>query len=201
MKKKYNNSNITRGSGLLEPYLAHLRARQANMLIPANLRDGRILDIGCGTYPYFLAHTYFKEKYAVDQLAKPESISNINWFTLDLNSEPSLPFEDQFFSTITMLAVAEHLNPTNLVILFHEAYRLLHPNGTLIVTTPAAWSDSLLHFMTKLGLVSKEEIEEHVYVYTLPLLGWYFGKAGFEMKRVKFGYFEVYLNLWATASR
>ena len=38
----------TRGHGLLEPLLARLRARQANSLIPDHLRQGRILDIGCG---------------------------------------------------------------------------------------------------------------------------------------------------------
>ena len=50
-------------------------------------------------------------------------------------------------------------------------------------------------------LVSPEEINEHVYVYTLPLLGWYFGKAGFELSNLKFGYFEFKLNMWATAKR
>jgi hypothetical protein len=55
--------------------------------------------------------------------------------------------------------------------------------------------------MAKLGLVSSEEIEEHVYAYTLPLLGWYFGKAGYEMGQVQFGYFEFMLNMWATAEK
>jgi hypothetical protein len=49
--------------------------------------------------------------------------------------------------------------------------------------------------------VSKEEINEHVYNYTLPLLGWYFGSAGFSMTQLEFGYFEFGLNLWATAKK
>ena len=56
----------TRGKGLLEPSLARLRANRANQLIPKSLRDGRILDIGCGSYPYFLSHTSFQEKFAID---------------------------------------------------------------------------------------------------------------------------------------
>lgn len=193
--------HTTRGSGLLEPLLAHLRAQRANKLIPAHLRQGRILDIGCGSYPYFLSHTYFAEKFAVDQLEKPDSISNINWHSLDLNSDPSLPFKDQYFDLVTMLAVVEHLAPNSLVMLFHDVHRILRPGGRLIITTPAAWSDGLLRGMARTGLVSEEEIKEHVFVYTLPLLGWYFGKAGFEMTKVKFGYFEFNLNLWATADR
>ena len=194
-------SGMTRGHGLLEPYLARWRAHQANQLIPDHLRQGRILDVGCGSFPYFLSHTYFAEKFAIDQLNKPDTVSNINWFSLDLNHEPHLPFEDQYFCAVTMLAVAEHLNPSSLVQLFSEVHRTLQPGGVLVVTTPAAWSDRLLRWMAQVGLVSKEEIDEHVYVYTLPLLGWYFGKAGFEMTKIRFGYFEMRLNLWAAATR
>ena len=100
-----------------------------------------------------------------------------------------------------MLAVVEHLSPTSLDSLFTDVFRTLKPGGKLIITTPAAWSDGLLKMIARLKLVSKEEIDEHEFVYTLPLLGWYFGKAGFEMKSVKFGYFELLLNLWATATR
>lgn len=197
----FTGTRTTRGYGFLEPFLAKQRAQVADQLIPNELRQGRILDIGCGSYPYFLSHTYFKEKFAIDQQKKPQSVSNINWFSLNLNDEPFLPFEDEYFSAITMLAVVEHLSPTSLVTLFTDVYRTLKPNGKLIITTPAAWSDGLLKILARLRMVSKEEIDEHAFVYTLPLLGWYFGKAGFEMEAVEFGYFEFLLNLWATASR
>lgn len=192
---------VTRGYGLLEPFLARQRARMANHLTPASLRAGRVLDIGCGTYPYFLSHTSFSEKFAVDQHAAPPSLSGITWHTLDLNAAPHLPFEVGFFSAVTLLAVIEHLNPSSLVELFRECRRVLVPGGRVVLTTPAAWSDRLLHLMAALRLVSKEEIEEHVYAYTLPLIGWYFGAAGFAMDKVHFGYFEAGLNLWATAER
>jgi SAM-dependent methyltransferase len=197
----FTGNRTTRGYGYLEPFLAKQRAQVADQLIPNELRQGRILDIGCGSFPYFLSHTYFKEKFAIDQQQKPQSVININWFSLNLNDEPFLPFEDEYFSAITMLAVVEHLNPPSLVSLFTDVYRTLKPNGKLIITTPAAWSDGLLKVLARLRLVSKEEIDEHAFVYTLPLLGWYFGRAGFEMKAVKFGYFEFLLNLWATATR
>ena len=196
-----SSSGFTRGKGLLEPFLARQRANVANRLIKAELREGRILDIGCGSYPYFLSHTSFKEKFAIDQLPPAEESGTIDWHTLDLNSKPNLPFEDSYFSVISMLAVAEHLNPNSLVELFSEARRTLIPGGRLIVTTPAAWSDGLLKFMARINLVSAEEIDEHVYAYTLPLLGWYFGKAGFEMNQIKFGYLEMGLNMWAIAER
>ena len=197
-------AGMTRGKGLLEPMLADLRAQRANKLIPSNLRNGRILDIGCGSFPYFLAHTAFAEKFEIDQIPLPQQTASelkIESFTLDLEIEPRLPFENDYFESVTLLAVVEHLDPALMAKLFKEIYRVLKPEGMVILTTPAAWSDGLLKFMARIGLVSAEEIHEHAYAYTLPLLGWYFGQAGFEMTKTKFGYFEFMLNMWATAKK
>jgi SAM-dependent methyltransferase len=186
---------------VLEPLLARLRARRAESLIPSALRSGRVLDVGCGSSPYFLSHTYFAEKHAVDQLPPSAGSPGIDWHQLDLNVRPRLPFGDDFFQVVTMLAVAEHLDPAALEQLFAECRRVLAPGGRLIVTTPAARADRLLRFMARIGLVSREEIDEHKYAYTPALLGWYFGRAGFAMDKVEVGHFELGYNLWATASR
>ncbi len=194
-------SRATRGHGLLEPLLARLRARRANQLIPSALRRGRILDIGCGSSPYFLSHTYFAEKYAVDQLPPAPEARGIAWHQLDLNRSPELPFPDQFFSAVSLLAVAEHLDPSALELLFQEIYRVLEIGGRVVLTTPSARADPLLKFLARLRLVSPEEIAEHKYAYSPALLGWYFGRAGFSMDRIEIGSFEFGWNLWATADR
>jgi len=199
--KSLTSTRPTRGSGVLESALARLRARKANSLIPAALRQGRILDVGCGSYPYFLAHTSFREKFAIDQNRPDAPLPDVRWHALDLNAEPNLPFADAYFSAITLLAVAEHLDPSNLARLFKEIHRTLQPGGMVVITTPAAWSDGVLRVMARLHLVSPEEIAEHVFAYTTPLLGWYFGMAGFSMDKLRFGYFELKLNIWATAVR
>jgi len=193
--------NYTRGNGVLEKFLASKRAQKANQLIPDKLRNGRILDIGCGAYPYFLSHTYFNEKVAIDQQDNLVCPADIQWHVLDLNRQSKLDFEDGYFQVITMLAVVEHLDPGNLALLMKEIHRVLAPGGVFIMTTPAAWSDGILHRMAKIHLVSKDEIDEHKFAYTLPLLGWYMGAAGFHMMNVKFGYFELGLNLWAKAEK
>ncbi len=198
---KTETHELTRGHGLIEPMLARLRARKANQLIPPALRQGRILDIGCGSYPYFLSHTSFRGKFAIDQLKASGLPVDISFHEYNLNASTPLPFEDEYFSALTMLAVVEHLNPAVLVELFRETHRILRPDGILVLTTPAAWTGRLLKRMARLNLVSKEEIDEHVFAYTLPLLGWYFGAGGFPLERVHFGFFEGGLNLWATARR
>jgi SAM-dependent methyltransferase len=176
----------------------------ANALIPSNLRTGRILDIGCGSFPYFLAHTAFREKYAVEQVLLPgQVVSNlkIEFYNLNLNEKPHLPFEADFFSIVTLLAVVEHLHPGSMALLLCDVHRVLHSGGQVILTTPAAWSDGLLRLMARVNLVSAAEIDEHVYAYTLPLIGWYFGQAGFAMDKIKFGTFELGMNLWAVAEK
>jgi SAM-dependent methyltransferase len=185
----------------LEAQLAQWRARQADRLIPNELRRGRILDIGCGSYPYFLAHTSFKEKFAIDQLKPAASPLEIRLHRLDLNTEIVLPFEDKFFSVVTLLAVVEHLNPSRLVGLFGDVHRILMPSGLVIITTPSLWSANVLRAMARVGLVSTEEIREHVYHYSAQVLGAYFGTAGFSAEKVRFGYFEWSFNLWATGQR
>ena len=178
--------NFTRGKGLLEPFLAQQRARVANHLIPPELRTGRILDIGCGTFPYFLSHTEFEKKVAIDQLPIPNHIATslkIEGYSLNLNQQPSLPFDDRLFNIVTLLAVVEHLNPDSMAVLFREIFRVLQPGGKVIMTTPAAWSDGLLHTMARLRLVSAEEIDEHAYAYTLPLIGWYWARQDSRCER------------------
>lgn len=173
----------------------------AERLIPDHLRSGRILDVGCGSNPYFLAHTHFAHKFAIDQSPPTDPPPGISWHALDLNDSPQLPFDDEYFSVVSMLAVIEHLNPEALVALFRECRRAITSGGCVVLTTPAAWSSRLLTVMTRVGLVRREEIEEHAYAYTLPLIGWYFGAAGFAMTRLRFGYLEAGWNLWATASK
>ena len=95
----------------------------------------------------------FKEKFAIDQSPPTHNTTEIKWFSLDLNFEPTLPFKDNYFSKIYLLAVIEHLNPKNLTQLYCEIYRALIPGGVAVITTPAAWSDRLLRIMARIRLV------------------------------------------------
>jgi len=60
-------SRVTRGNGRLEGFLARHRARMANRLIPDELRGGTIVDIGCGSYPYFLSTVDFARRIGLDR--------------------------------------------------------------------------------------------------------------------------------------
>lgn len=195
-----NITSFTRGSGLLEVFLSKKRADKANELIPHSYRQGKILDIGCGMYPYFLISTEFKEKYGIDPSLETTDIKGVDLRSIDISSS-RLPFNSEIFDVVTMLAVFEHLDNENLKQVLKETKRVLKNNGKLILTTPAPWSDKLLHFMARVGLISKEEIHEHKHNHSKEKIENILTEAGFVEKNIDSGYFELGMNIWFTAIR
>ncbi len=55
--------------------------------------------------------------------------------------------------------------------------------------------------MARLRLVSPDEINEHQGAYSHRAIAEYLGLAGFERNRAAFGYFEFFLNIWASAEK
>jgi ubiquinone/menaquinone biosynthesis C-methylase UbiE len=196
----------TRGHGALEAYLARKRAQKANQLIPSEHRDGRLLDIGCGSFPYFLATTRFSEKWGVDQLFESEARlelghQHVNLVPFDAQHDARLPFPDEHFSVVTMLAVFEHIAPDRLPLLVTEIRRVLQPGGKFVMTTPAHWTDWLLQLMARTRLVSHLEINEHKSTYSQADIRSTLEFAGFNRASLRSGSFEASANLWATATK
>lgn len=196
------NNAPTRGFGFLEDLLAKLRADNANSKIPYSLRKGKILDIGCGSYPYFLINTDFNEKYGIDPSLKLSEIidNKLNLQTFDV-AKNTLPFKDSYFDVVTMLAVFEHIDNSKLLSVLKEIERVLKNNGLFIITTPAPWSDKLLHLMARVGLISSEEIHEHKTHHSKKRIENVLLDAGFKKTKIKSGYFEIYMNMWFTATK
>lgn len=197
------SDNPTRGKGKLEKFLSEQRSKMSNTLIPNDLRNGSILDIGCGYYPLNLINTKFSKKYGLDRIDNSfdEDFKKygINLIKFDMESEKILPFENDSFEVVTMLAVFEHIEPNKLVDNLSEIYRVLKKDGAFIMTTPAIWTDKILRTMSKFNLVSKEEIEEHKDAYSPSKILPYLTKSGFERNKISFGYFELFMNVWAKA--
>jgi SAM-dependent methyltransferase len=194
--------NITRGNGLLEDLLVRKRAAMADILIPNALRTGKILDIGCGASPYFLESTEFTEKYGVDRVYETATKAfynrRITIKDFDLSSGHRLPFDDDFFETVSILAVLEHLEMDAIIRVIKEARRVLKHGGVFVGTTPVWWADNMLRIMAKLRLVSIEEIAEHKTYFTRGKLHSMLIDGGFK-EGVTVGRFEGGVNLWFVA--
>jgi ubiquinone/menaquinone biosynthesis C-methylase UbiE len=194
--------NLTRGTGLLEEFLARQRARKANSFISKEQRKGRVLDIGCGSYPFFLVSTKFKEKYGMDPSVSVNLVKNQKIYLSKTGvSKKKLVFKDNYFDVVTMLAVFEHIEHDSLNFVLNEIRRVLKKNGVFIITTPAPWADKLLHFMSIFGLISTEEIHEHKHNHPKEKIEVILAQAGFEKGKIRSGFFEFFLNMWFTASK
>lgn len=192
------NGQVTRGSGILEHFLSEKRAQKANYLIPKKYRTGRVLDVGCGSYPYFLTKTEFKYKYGIDPSLSNIDIDGIKLIKSNI-SQTSIPFENEFFDVITMLAVFEHIDQEKIPFVLNEIYRTLKMNGAFVITTPSPWSDKLLHQMSKFNLISEEEIHDHKSHHSRKTIIDMIQNAGF--KNIKSGYFELGFNMWFKAEK
>lgn len=196
--------NAVRGYGPFDNIIARLRHGIAYRKLQAYQPIGRCLDIGSGAYPAFLIGLEAAEKSGLEQTVSPEakevcSEHSIGTAEHDLTTSDPIPFEDNHFDAITMLAVIEHFEPSKVPLILRKIHRILKPGGVFMVTTPAAWTDRLLRTLAYLRLVSREEIADHKDVFTQNKLHSRLSDAGFT--GIQTGTFECSMNLWATARK
>ena len=193
---------VTRGAGKMEGWLSRQRAERAEYLLPKSLRTGRVLDVGCGVNPFFLTQTNFAERYGLDPEVTATGVeAGLKLDRFDVAKVERLPFDDNFFTAVTMLAVFEHIEPAQLPPLLAEIRRVLAPGGRLVITTPARWSAPVIDVMVHLGLISHEEIDEHQPLVSRAALRRYLETAGFNHEHIDLGLFEFGMNQWAYADK
>ena len=141
----------------IDHFIAKMRFRAAY----PHLNDGsRVCDLGCGLEMAFLDFAEDKIARGVGIDDQVESGTHGRWQRIHADLRGSLPFDDGQFDHVVMLAVFEHLVQPEFVVC--EAFRILVPGGSLIMTWPAAMVDPILNVLHTLRLVSDEmESDEH----------------------------------------
>ena len=179
----------------LEKILRKVRTDKVSKYI--DLIDN-ICDIGCGYNAYFLnkISNKIKKGYGIDK--KIGKCSNNKLILIENKLLKTLPFKDDYFDIVTLIAVIEHLDYPEHII--SEVHRILKPGGLLILTTPTKESKKIIDFLTyKLNLLSKEQISDHKYYWNKSDLMSLLSKCGFN--KMEFKYFELMMNCLVSAKK
>ncbi len=101
--------------------------------------NGRLLDIGCGDNT--LVRKYYPNGLGID-------VVNY-WRNVDLvvESSSSIPFADNSFDTITIVAALNHIPGYQATLV--ESFRLVKPGGQIIITMPIGFPQKLWHRITR----------------------------------------------------
>jgi ubiquinone/menaquinone biosynthesis C-methylase UbiE len=163
--------------------------------IPGN---SRVLDLGCGFEGNLLRKIKDRISSGVglDISVNHENEDlKIKLFAHDLNEK--LPFSENEFDVVTSLANLEHLEIPKKTL--EEIYRVLKPEGILLLTTPSTHGKPALEFLAFFGIVSKQEIQDHKNYFNKHNLLEYCKTIGFTSSTHK--YFQLGMNNFLTAKK
>jgi len=153
----------TRDFNIIDKIIANLRMGQiVNYVDEGNV----VLDFGCGAKSYLLntVSNKIKKGVGIDYEVISKKHGNIEYINYRYTNK--LPFEDQTFDKIFLLAVLEHVVIDQVDKLFSEFRRILKNGGQIILTTPTPKSQLLLEFLAfKLKIISQAEIADHKKYY------------------------------------
>jgi len=178
--KKYNNTIKQRLSG------RHFTCAEA-----IDYTDKKILNIGCGNGSFeFLVGDKAKEIVGIDIKyedifqAKEEcsNLKNVNFVELNL-LEKDLP--DGSPDVVTMFDVIEHITKNTEIIILKKIYKILKPNGQIVISTPlknfTKYLDPAWYIYPRHRHYTKEQLIELLI------------KAGFEVEKIytSGGFYEM----------
>jgi SAM-dependent methyltransferase len=170
----------------IDRFIARLRFRAAYPHIRAG---SRVCDLGCGLETAFLDYAGDRISYGVGVDDQVEGGIRRRWQRVHADLRKDLPLTSGQFDHVVMLAVLEHLEKPEPVL--REAYRILAPGGSLVLTWPSAMVDPILGVLHGFRLVSDEmESDEHQQRIPVEVLQYLLKRIGFREfthERFEFG--------------
>jgi 2-polyprenyl-3-methyl-5-hydroxy-6-metoxy-1,4-benzoquinol methylase len=141
----------------LDYYLRDVRFAKARPFI----RPGEVvLDVGCDDGAMFeRLRGVIKSGVGVDPVLAEKTQKDL--YTLYPGLFPDAVPEGTKVDVITMLAVLEHIPPSQQARLGQLCYDLLNPGGRVVITVPSPRVDDILHLLLKLRLIEGMSVHEH----------------------------------------
>ena len=124
------------------PIIGQLYRRRVEICLSECRGGERILEVGYGSGVTFLnLHERYRDIYGLDLNASVEDVHAIfkarGIETHLLNgSALDMPYEDDFFDTVLLISILEHLQPEDQLRAFSEIRRVLKPGGQVVYGVP-----------------------------------------------------------------
>jgi SAM-dependent methyltransferase len=124
------------------PVLGRMYRRRIELCLGQCKGGRRVLEVGFGSGVTFLnLNQMYQEIHGLDLNASVEQVSDLfnkkNIQTHLLNgSVLSVPYEDNYFDTVLLISILEHLKPSGLGQAFKEIKRVLKPGGQVVYGVP-----------------------------------------------------------------
>ena len=102
--------------------------------------------------------------------------------------------ENLHFDTIVTLAVLEHINIKEVYEIFKKFKITLNQEGLIFLTTPTKMAKPVLEFWAKIGIVDKQNIEEHKHYWSKKNIYSLADATGFivdKYKKFQFGFNQL----------
>lgn len=180
----------------LENFLSNRRMKQVIRSIPNN---SVVCDIGCGYRGRFLFtyQDHFSKAYGFD-IAVDTNLSNERMILQSADLNQHIPLPDNTLDVATSLAVLEHLS--NREQHLREVYRVLKPDGRLLLTTPTPANKPLLEFLAfRLHVIDATEITDHKCYLSGEDLRQLLVKIGFSNDQITTSTWQFGLNNFVVA--
>lgn len=127
--------------------------REERMEVVSRHCKGRVLDIGCGRENKFIRDYIGLENGVGVDVYGYEGVEQV------INDPTNLPFEDNSFDTVTLIAVGGHIPSEIRVAEFKEIGRILKNGGHLVMTEGEPVTQYLVHHWTPIVLKFQGKID------------------------------------------
>lgn len=124
------------------PVIGKMFRRRTELCLAECTGGQRVLEVGFGAGVTFLnLHEKYKEIYGLDLNASIEDVAAVFKKRqiethLQNGSVLSMPYPDDFFDTVLLISILEHLKPSEQTQAFQEVCRVLKPGGQAIYGAP-----------------------------------------------------------------